>query len=69
MLDPETAAATSELLDTLTEAAAATDAERDVLELADIFTDLAQLGEAERQMCRRVLAAFGDYARGHAHFQ
>jgi GAF domain-containing protein len=67
-LDPETAAATSDLLDTLGEAGAATDAEREVLEIAQIFTDLARLGEAERQLCRRVLVAFGEYARGPNRF-
>jgi GAF domain-containing protein len=68
LLDPETAAAASELLDTMASAASHSEAEREVIELARMFTDLAQLGEAERDLCRQVLTAFGDYARGRSRF-
>jgi len=36
---------------------------RDILALGDLFCDISDLGEAERQTCRQVLAAFAEYAR------
>ncbi len=38
----------------------------DVLSLADLFADIATLGEAERHACRQILAAFAEYARSNS---
>ena len=37
--------------------------ENDLLELADLFYGISALGEAERQTCLQILAAFRDYGR------
>ena len=51
------------------ENAAQPDAGRDeLLGLADLFYTISQLGEAERQTCLKVLAAFAEYKRSKAGF-
>ena len=41
---------------------------RDVLALADVFNAVSELGEAERNTCLQILAAFGDYVRAKPRF-
>jgi GAF domain-containing protein len=48
---------------TLHETEAGSSQARDMLTLADLFNDIGALGDAERQACLQVLAAFASYAR------
>lgn len=63
------AAGTPELLAALEQESTSDAAEagssqaRDILALADLFNDIGALGEAERQACLQILAAFATYAR------
>jgi len=41
---------------------------RDLLALADVFNAVSELGEAERNTCLQILAAFGDYVRAKPRF-
>jgi GAF domain-containing protein len=56
-------AASAEIFRTLEENTGDDARARDLLALAEVFNAVSGLGEAERQACLRILAAFGDYAR------
>jgi signal transduction protein with GAF and PtsI domain len=55
------------------QAEAATDEQttrrRELFELAEIFSEIGRAGEAERQACLQVLAAFRDYLRSRPSFR
>ena len=42
---------------------------RDVLALADVFSAVSELGEAERKTCLQILTAFGGYVRSKPGFR
>lgn len=41
---------------------------RDLLEMAALLNDICAMGETERQMCLRILSAFGEYASSKPYF-
>lgn len=38
----------------------------EIMELADLFFDISQLGEAERKACLKILHVFSEYRKSHA---
>ena len=61
-------AESAELFRVLEDTTAEDQRARDLLELADLFNSIADLGEAERKACLQVLAAFRDYVRSKPAF-
>jgi len=68
MAQSEEGATSAELLQTLAAAGQPGAARDDLLALADLFYDISLLGEAERQTCLKVLAAFAEFGRSQAGF-
>jgi signal transduction protein with GAF and PtsI domain len=64
--DPDMQSA--EIIGVIEAAAIEDERARDLLELADIFNSIADLGEAERKVCWQMLESFRDYARSKSSF-
>ncbi len=63
LVSADSARDSAELLSALEEASHENGGMPDLLELARLFSEIGQLGEAERRLCLQMLSAFADYRR------
>lgn len=56
----------AELADTLKNSLNGNDSSTEIMELADLFFDISQLGSAERKACLKILNVFSEYHRSRS---
>jgi GAF domain-containing protein len=68
LVEEDTSAEMREVQQTLAESAEAQEGMDEIMALADIFASVANLGDAERQACLKVLSAFAEYANARPRY-
>jgi GAF domain-containing protein len=56
----------AELTDALKYSMSGSDSSTEIMELADLFFDISQLGAAERKACLKILNVFSEYRKSHS---